>query len=271
MDVQLVIILALTFVIHFIGTSAYAFRIAAVRTGQIAVAFSLFNILVLVSRTSNSFQAPFVAKRVENALSDPGAAVLLSDFRLILISATVATIVAALMVPTLQRLATTAVVSFKQRRSVLRLVWGGLGRSGIGAIRSSMARPDLSVIRQLRPGRDLPYHFILLNIVATALWTVGVLASIYAGHLLPEFRVTASSLSAIINGVATIFLFVVLDPYIAAATDEAAREAEQRQPREAAFRRMIVWMVLSRAAGTLLAQLLLVPSAKLIAVVAAMI
>jgi hypothetical protein len=34
---------------------------------------------------------------------------------------------------------------------------------------------------------------------------------------------------------------------------------------------MIIWMVLSRAAGTVLAQLLLVPSAKMIALIAAII
>lgn len=40
---------------------------------------------------------------------------------------------------------------------------------------------------------------IAMNFLASALWTVGVLASIYAGVLKPEFRVTASSLSSIIN------------------------------------------------------------------------
>ena len=54
MDWQLVIICLLTFVIHLVGTLAYSVRIAGVRTKRIAVSFALFNILVLVSRTSNS-------------------------------------------------------------------------------------------------------------------------------------------------------------------------------------------------------------------------
>src|SRR4051812_39163906 len=70
MDRQLTIICALTFLIHLIGTLAYAVRIAGVRTGRIAVSFALFNILVLVSRTSNSFQGPFLAKRIERNISD---------------------------------------------------------------------------------------------------------------------------------------------------------------------------------------------------------
>ena len=65
MDVELLIIALLTFVIHLIATLAYAVRIAGVRTGRVAVSMALFNILMLVSRTSNAIQAPLLAKRVE--------------------------------------------------------------------------------------------------------------------------------------------------------------------------------------------------------------
>ena len=40
MDTQLLLILVLTFVIHLVGTLAYAFRIAGIRTGHIAIAFN---------------------------------------------------------------------------------------------------------------------------------------------------------------------------------------------------------------------------------------
>src|SRR3546814_16468224 len=60
----------LTFSIHLIGALAYAARIAGVRTRRIAMSFALFNVLVLVSRLSNSFLGPFLAKRIETALAD---------------------------------------------------------------------------------------------------------------------------------------------------------------------------------------------------------
>ncbi|HTR77465.1 MAG TPA: DUF2837 family protein, partial [Gemmatimonadaceae bacterium] len=65
MDPSLLIILALGFVIHLIDTLAYSVRIAGIRTGRLAISFSLFNLFVLVSRTANSLQAPLLAKRVE--------------------------------------------------------------------------------------------------------------------------------------------------------------------------------------------------------------
>ena len=100
MDIQLFILCILTFVIHLIGTLAYAVRIAGVRTGRIAVSFALFNMLVLVSRTSNSFQGPFLAKRIEENIQQGVAHGLLSDFRWLLLSATVATVVGAFLIPT---------------------------------------------------------------------------------------------------------------------------------------------------------------------------
>src|SRR5881392_3713586 len=109
MDTQLVIICLLTFIIHLVGTLAYAVRIAGIRTRRIAVSFALFNILVLVSRTSNSFQGPFLAKRIEDNLRLGVRHGLLADFRWLLLSAALATVAGAFLIPTFQRLFSRAV------------------------------------------------------------------------------------------------------------------------------------------------------------------
>ena len=103
-----------------------------------------------------------------------------------------------------------------------------------------------------------------MNVIAQALLTVGVIASLYAGYLYPEFRVTASQLSAVVNGVATILLFVLIDPQLSVMTDDVV----DGRVSEADYRRTIVWLSMSRVAGTLLAQLVLLPSAWLIVWVA---
>src|SRR5215831_10672834 len=122
MDLQLAALCAFTFIIHLVGTLAYSVRIAGVRTRRIAVSFALFNILVLVSRTSNSLQGPFLAKRIENNLDPSRANHLLLDFRWFLLSATVATVVGAILTPTFQRLFCKAVSSFHIHRSIPRLI-----------------------------------------------------------------------------------------------------------------------------------------------------
>jgi len=264
MDKQLVVIFALTFLIHLIATLAYSVRIAGARTGRIAVSLSLFNILVLISRTSNSFQEPLLTKRVEHDLVHGLTAGAASDFRWLLLAATLATLVGGILIPTFQRVFGRAVIAFATSRSLPRLLQQAISRPGLAFLQRSARLPALTNLTQLPTAQRISGRVIALNIVATAVATVGVFASLYAGYLKPELRATAASLSVIINGVATIFLFVFIDPYLSILTDDVT----QGTVSESYFRRSVVWLVCSRFAGTVLAQILLIPAATCIALVA---
>jgi hypothetical protein len=264
MDLQLAILCGLTFVIHLIGALAYAVRIAGVRTRRIAVSFALFNVLILVSRTSNSFQGPFLGKRIELSLARGAGAHLLSDFRWLLLSATVAAVVGALLVPTFQRIFSRAVEHFQVHRSIPKLLMHGFARGGLSYIRDAVTLPSASHLAGLRREAGVPVGVIALNIAAQALFTVGAFAALYAGYLDPRFRLTAASLSSVINGVASILLFVLIDPHLSVMTDDVM----DGRTSEASFRRAVVWLSASRVAGTLLAQVMLVPAATAVAVIA---
>ncbi len=264
MDIQLAIICGLTFVIHLIGTLAYAVRIAGVRTRRIAMSFALFNILVLVSRTSNSFQGPFLAKRIEDNINHGINQGLLTDFRWLLLSATLATVVGAFLIPTFQRIFSNAVQHFQQHRSMARLLLHGFFKGGISQLKEVVAMPAAANLRKLKMGHGISVWVIFLNIAAVALWTIGVFASLYAGYLKPELRVTSSQLSAVVNGAATIMMFVFIDPNMSVMTDDVV-EGKITEPQ---FRKAIVWLVGSRLVGTLLAQVLLIPAAMTIVAVA---
>src|ERR1051325_10848437 len=237
MDAQLALICLLTFVIHLIGTLAYSVRIAGVRTRRIAVSFALFNVLVLVSRTSNSFQGPFLAKRVEQNLVQPFAHGLLADFRWLLLSATVATVLGAVLIPTFQRLFSRAVLHFQIHRSIPRLLLHGLSRGGVAHIRDAVSLPAAANLTQLRLKHVVSPGVMTLNMIAVSLWTVGVFSALYAGYLKPELRVTASTLSSIVNGLATILMFVFIDPQMSMMTDDVM----EGRVSESSFRRVLVW------------------------------
>ncbi len=264
MDFQLAGLCALTFVIHLIGTLAYAVRIAGVRTRRIAVSFALFNVLVLVSRTSNSFQGPFLAKRIEATLRDGIPNHLLSDFRWLLLSATVATVVGTIAVPTFQRIFSRAVRHFQVNRSVPKLLLHGFAKGGLSYIKDSVVAPSAAHLKDVRLATELSPAVIALNVGAQALMTIAVFAALYAGALNPAFRVTASTLSSVINGLATIVLFVFIDPHLSVMTDDVV----EGRTSEASFRRAVVWLAGTRIVGTLVAQAIFVPAAEVIAVIA---
>lgn len=264
MDANLAIIFALTFLIHLIGTLAYSVRIAGTRTRRIAVSLSLFNILVLLSRTSNSFQAPLLAKRVEENLLEGVSISAEADFRWLLLAASLATLTGSLLIPTFQRLFARAVEVFSRYRSMPRLLLRGFSPAGLALLHASLRVPAAANLAALRSPERLPLGVVISNMLAMAVWTVGVFASLYAGYLAPELRVTASQLSAVINGVATILMFVFIDPYLSMLTDDVV----DGKVSEGYFRRSVVWLTGSRLVGTVLAQVLLVPAALAIVAIA---
>lgn len=261
MDAHLIAICLLTGLINLIGALAYAARIAGVRTRRIAMSFALFNVLVLVSRLSNGFLAPLVAKRVENAIAHGGGEGLLSDFRWLMASASVSVLIGILLVPTGQRLFSTAITGLQQRPSMVRLILRSITPGGLRTLRDSIALPQLSHVPALHRPKEAGWPILIANALAQGLLAVGVFASLYAGYLEPQFRVTASQLSAVINGFATILLFAFIDPQLSILTDDVI-DGKLEEP---AFRRAVIWVSGSRLVGTVLAQLLFVPAAVVIA------
>lgn len=262
MTIQIIIVLFLTFIIHLISTLSYSVRIVGTRTRKIAVSFALFNIMVLISRTSNSFQAPLLAKWVETNINlgiNPGT----YEIRLVLFAATFATLIGAFLIPTFQRILSKAVMNFSVHKSIPKLILHSFTKTGITQLRREISIPNRKNL-SINSTTKFPLKIFIFNIIAVAILSVGVLSSLYAGFITPELRTTASSLSAIVNGFATILMFVIIDPYLSILTDEVV----EGKFAESEFRRTIRFMVFARLIGTVLAQFLLVPFAHFIAFVA---
>lgn len=263
---QIIIVLILVFLINLITTLSYSVRIVGIRTGRIAVSFALFNILVLISRTAYGFQAPLLAKTIENNIIS-GAGENLLEFRLLIFACSVATIAGGLLIPSFQRILSIAVDKFSVYQSVPALLLHSFSKVGVTSIKDNIVIPSTKNIAGISLKRDFPWRVFIMNIVAVAIITVGVLSALYAGYINPEFRTTASNLSAIINGTATILMFIFIDPFLSVMTDNVVLG----KTKESLFRKYIVYMVFARLLGTILAQFILLPSAQIIAWVAGVI
>ena len=263
MSLQLQLVFLLTFLIHLIGTLAYAVRIAGVRTRRLAVSFAVANLLLLGSRTSNTFQGPLLAKHVEEKILGGNISGVEANLRWLIFAAAFATFVGVLLIPTFQRIFSSAISSLGVHRSVPRLLLSGFSRSAFRELRGAVRIPSKENFAHLT-WRSTPHRMLIYNALATALFTVAVFASLYAGCLRPDLRVTANNLSAVVNGISTVLLFLFIDPYLSLMADDAVSD----RVTDAVFRRTIVLFGVSRLAGTIIAQLALIPGAKVIAFVA---
>ncbi|MGO0122542.1 lipid II flippase Amj family protein [Desulfothermobacter acidiphilus] len=286
MTVSLILVLVLTALIHLINTLIYSARWAGVKTGRLATAYSLFNIIFLIASTANTVQAPLLSSLVERTINQGLAALgshlpddlllqmpvyqhelhlLEHQIRWVILSATLGTVVGGVLLPPFVRLFSRTILLFEEVGSVPRLFFLALSpRRFWNALKVMRPASPGSLRRVMAHKLGLPKGFLLLNIFISGIYTTGVLSALYAGALFPHYRTTATLLSPIVNGVATVLLAMVVDPTAAVITDQAL----QGKREEKDVRQMVAYLAITRFLGTILAQLLFVPSAWLIRAVA---
>lgn len=254
------IVCILTGIIHFAETAASSLRLAGVRTKQIATSLSFVNATLLVTRTSNMLQAPFLGGMVDHAILSGNPVSLITSFRSVIFAAFIGNALGALCTPFFVAVFTKAVLRFEDVGSVPKLIIAAFFPRNFTAIFKRFRLPAKESWLNLSLAA-MPKGFLWTNLIVVSVYAIGVLSSLYAGALVPEFRVTASQLSAIVNGIATILLVTMVDPTCAYITDQAVRGKRK----ESDVRAMVFYIILGRVVGTLLlSQLLFLPSAEYI-------
>lgn len=253
------IIMGLVAFINMVDTLAYGARLAGVRTKSPSLAMSLYNIVALAARTANLIQLPLVASIVDNYLQTGQGTSLLLIFRLIIIANSVGVLLGIIIMPIAVRFFTWGIIKMEKTHSIPVVMFNFFKPSNLKKAKNI----PLSGVRHIKEMKltSLPRTFIFTNPILIAFYSVGVLASIYAGYLIPEYRLTASQLSGIINGLATILLVIIVDPVSAIIQDETL----QGKRSEAHLKSAVGFLATGRLIGSLAAQFLLVPSAYFIA------
>ena len=260
MTSNLIIVCLLTMVINTAETLSYSVRYAGVRLNKIAIALSLTGIIVLVSRTANMIQAPLTAKFVDvanKAAAGGGSFPLLNYLQIIMLAASLGTLIAIGLFPTFVGLF-GRIISKLEIEGSLPKVLSSVTIGQLKNTRKYIRKPRVGLVNFRYLG--IPKRFIIMNIFVTGFYTVGVLSSLYAAHLLPQFSTTASQASGLINGIATIMLTVFIDPQLGIITHKATENVDYRDQ----LGKIYVLLMGSRFLGTLLGQLVLIPAAHLI-------
>ena len=258
---KLLMIALFILIIHSIETLAYAVRLSGARVKLLASALSLFNLMVMVSRLANMMQQPFTGSLVDTAPKENALAFVEMQYRIVIAAASIGTLIGILLLPTFVAIFSRAIIHLAEERgSIPNLLRKGFSfpyfKRGLKHIRL----PRFSYLKGIN-WQDIPPKLFLMNIVITAIYTIGVLSALYAALLVPERAATVIMASGLINGIATILLIIFIDPKISILADDVINERGSYQNLKSAS----VMMVSSRFLGTLLAQILFIPGAKYIA------
>ncbi|ELK46011.1 lipid II flippase Amj family protein [Halobacillus sp. BAB-2008] len=244
-------------IIHTIETLAYAVRLSGARVGMIAAALSLFNLMVIVSRMANMLQQPFTGSLVDKAPDGNALGFIEDQFRVIIGASTLGTLLGIILLPTFIALFSRAIIQLsKQGGSVPSLIKLLLTPQYIKRGLHLMHIPKRSYLKGVSFTR-IPKRLFFINMVVTAVYTIGVLSALYASLLVPERSNTAVMASGMINGIATILLAVFVDPKISVMADDVIHKRGDYSR----LKSVSLMMITSRLLGTLLAQLLFIPGA----------
>jgi hypothetical protein len=242
------------------GTSAA--RLAGVRAGRVATGLTLFNLFATSSRLINLFYGLLLSSLTDHARAARDAGGFDSDMRLIMLAATIGTVVGGAMIPWIARIMHRGIAAFERTGSLPGALARMANPSVMAWMWSEFRLPTAASLRY--SAKALPKSALLWNTVVMAFWVAGPLAALYASVLAPGVTATCIAASGLITGVATVTLTLIVDPAEALITDQAASGSRP----ESDLKAMLLYLVATAIVGTLLAQLLLYPAANVIAFVA---
>ncbi|MCM3742169.1 lipid II flippase Amj family protein [Oceanobacillus luteolus] len=258
---KLIFIALFIFIIHSIETLAYAVRLSGARVKMIASALSLFNVMVIVSRLANMMHQPVTGNLVDTAPESNALEFVEAQYRFLIGASTVGTIFGILLLPTFVALFSRAIIHLSEEKgSVPSLFKRIFSLHYIKRGLTHFSLPKFSYLRNTKI-KDIPIRLFFVNMIITAIYTIGVLSALYAALLVPERELTATMASGLINGLATILLVIFVDPKVSVIADDVVNDRGSYL----SLKSISIMMVLSRLCGTILAQLLFIPGAKYIA------
>lgn len=261
LTVGLILIALFIFIIHSIETLAYAVRLSGARVKMIASALSLFNIMVIVSRLANMMQQPFTGSLIDNAPKENTLEFVEAQLRFLIGASTLGTLFGIILLPTFIALFSRAIIHLSEEKgSVPSLIKRLFSLQYIKRGLTHFSLPKFEYLHGTRI-KEIPIRLFCVNMIITAIYTIGVLSALYAALLVPERAATAIMASGLINGIATILLVIFIDPKLSVIADDVVNQRGSYNK----LKSLSLMMVTSRLLGTILAQVFFLWGARYIA------
>lgn len=262
MDENMWLVIGLNVVVTCLMCTSLSSRISAVITRNVATALAIYNVFFLITRLTTQVYAPILGSVRDSVVKGASsAAELLPLFRWVIGGATLGTILGWLLMPTFVAIYNTAIKALERRSGSMTTLLKDLAKPKYWSKVWQCWRKPSNFGVLVSDLKLLPKSFLLANIFVVGIHVIGVLAAIQAGaELTGHLARTATLLSSVINGAATILSSIIVDPTAAKITDEAVNGKRSLHEVEA----MAVFLCLGSILGTVLSQLLFIPSVKII-------
>jgi hypothetical protein len=240
------------FVMSVMDTLAYGVRTAGVLTRRLAMGLSLFNSIVVVSRFSNMLQAAVLGTMPDQVNAGTYTADdVLNALRWCIVFIIAGVVVGGLFMPTFIRLISRGLEVLEERGSAPATGLYALRR--LGRLRYYLTFPHVGRLKEYFDLKAIPVNFLIFNIFVTAFYSIGVMSTLLAASWDHDVASSTTMLSGIVNGIASVLLFIIVDPPASIVIDQCIHG---KRPVSHA-KTLNIYLVLTRLLGTVIAIFLL--------------
>ena len=262
-DPSLVFISLIAGVVALATSLNIAARPAAVKTAKVMLAFTMANFFFMLTRFANLFYAPLMAKFVDTAATTGNTGLLAGQLRWVILGSALGGLASWIFLSTFIEIYRRGIICIEHRQSLAKALLR-LARPRAWKVLLKAVRKPSNLGVKLFKLEGVPVGFLLANIFATAVWTVGVMAALLVSAELPGMEQTAVLLSGLVNAFAAIAFSVWVDPKAAVITDQAIRGERPKKHVDITA----VHLSIGNFLGGLLGLMMLSPAASLIRVAA---
>ncbi|MCR5661415.1 MAG: lipid II flippase Amj family protein, partial [bacterium] len=256
------LVIALNVIVYALMCTTLASRVSAVITKSVATSLAIYNVFFLVTRLMTQVYAPILGAVRDSVVSGAHeAAHLLALFRWVIFGAAFGCLVGWLLLATFVEIYNKGIAALEKRNGSMPAFMKALAKFSSWKKIFSCLRAPSNLGVGWKDIKVLPKGFLLANIFVIGVHCIGVLAAIQAGaQLSGNLARTATLLSSVINGVATILGSLVVDPTAARITDQGVSGERPLIHIKA----MVIALCAGSLIGAIVSQLLFVPSADFI-------
>jgi hypothetical protein len=250
-------------IMSIVETLGYSVRTAGVMVLRLATSLSLFNAVVVISRLSNMFQAPIMGNFSDSVnRGDYTSENVLLALRVDLAFIVLGVIIGGLLTPSFISIFKRGINVMGERGTLPRTIAYGMSR--IVRIPRYLRAPHISSMRANLATGTIPRSILFWNIFITCFYSIGVMSTVLAASYNHELAATCVLLSGVVNGIATMLLFIIVDPPASLIVDDCIAG---KRPKSDAVR-LNFHMIASRLLGCMLGIVMLPLMARYVEAVA---
>jgi len=199
-------------------TLAYGVRTAGVLTRKLAMSLSLFNTLVVVSRFGNMLQSAVLGTLPDQV----GKGLFTADdveqgLRICMYFILGGVVAGAVLMPTFIRLFSRGLEVLEKRGTAMGTLVYGITHAW--RLPNYLALPGTH-IREYLDIKRIRWDFLMWNVFVTCFYSIGLMSTFLAAARDLSLNSTSNNLSGMVNGIASVLLFVVVDPPSAIIIDQ---------------------------------------------------